>query len=457
MPKRHLIGILILAALLAGCSRAPSPTATSMATVPPSGSTHRASGGGATASGVIVPAKWTSLGTQAGGMVAEVLVEAGQVVTTNQALARLDTVDLEIARAKAQQGVALQQALLDQLLAGAGEQTIARAEREHAHQVAQAALALQASEQELQQARAHDPHRGVAAAHARIRQLDLQLARARALDPEPEVTMAQVELERAKLALEETQDEYNKALDRPWEDQSVRDTWAKRLRQAELNYRLAQAQLEHAQDAQRAHAVSLAALAAQRDEAEIALAQAVDAREAYSITLSALGTGVQAAQAGLDHLRSWENPYLDKPAEGEIAQARARLEQARLALAQIEQQIDACWVRAPFAGTVSEIHAHVGQPVMPGQTLVDLGDLSTMRAETTDLSERDVANVAVDQEATVYVEALGAETVGRVRAIAPKSTTVGGDTVYKVIVELDQQSPEFRWGMSVEIKIEVGG
>jgi HlyD family secretion protein len=384
-----------------------------------------------------------------------VLVTTGQEVAADQTLLRLDTAELEIALAEAQQGVALQRVLLDQLLAGAGEQTIARAEREHAHQVVQASLALQASEQELQQARTRDPGRDVAAAQARVRQLDLQLARTRALDPAPEVTLAQVEVERAQIALEETQDEYNKALDRPWEEQAVRDTWAKRLRQAELNFTLAQTQLERAQNAQRAHAASLEALKAQSEQAGIALAQAVDAREAYSITLRALETGVQASRASLDYLQSWENPYLDQPSESEVAQARARLEQAKLGLAQIERQIDACRVRAPFAGTVSEIHARVGQYVMPGQSVVDLGDLSTMRAETTDLSERDVARVTVGQAATVFVEALGIEMPGRVTGIAPEATIVGGDTVYKVVVDLSEPSPELLWGMSVEVEIEV--
>ena len=327
-------------------------------------------------------------------MVVEVSVEPGQEVVADQVLARLDTADLDAALGKAQQGVALQQAILDGLHDGASEQTVARAERDHAQRVTQAELALVASELALEQARARDPERDVAAAQAGVRQLDLQLAAARAQDPAPEVMVAQVEVERAQIALDETQDEYNKALDRPWEDQSIRDAWANQLQQAQLNYRLAQAQLLRAQNAQRGHAVSLIALEAQVEDAGIALAQAFDAQEAYSITLDTLDTAVQAARVHLDYLRSWENPYLEEASESEIAQVQARLELARLGVVQIERQIDAAQVRAPFAGTVSEVHVHVGQVVMPGQTLFDLSDLSTLRAVTTDLSERDVARVA---------------------------------------------------------------
>jgi multidrug resistance efflux pump len=257
------------------------------------------------------------------------------------------------------------------------------------------------------------------------------------------------------MVLDETQDEYNQALDRPWEDQAVRDAWASRLREAQLAYCLAQAQLEGAQNAGRAHAIDLAALEAQLEEARIALAGAIDAREAYSVTLEALDTGVRTAQANLEHLRSWENPYLDEPAEGEIAQARARLAQARLGVTQIEAQIDAAQVRAPFAGTVSAVHAREGQVAAPGGALVELGDLATLRAETTDLSERDVDRVAAGQEATVYVEALGVEIPGRVERIAPEATTVGGDVVYTVLIELGERPPGLRWGMSVEVEIEV--
>jgi HlyD family secretion protein len=455
MYKRWFVVIIsVWAVLLAGCGGVPEPAATPVATAPPPAAGFRARGGGVAASGIIAPAVWTSLGTESGGMVVEVLVEPGQEVAADQTLVRLDTVELEVALAQAQRGVDVQQAALDQLLAGAGGQTIARAERDHAHQVAQAELALQAREQELAGARARGPEQDVAAAQARIRQLDLQLARARAQDPGPQVTMAQVELERARMALEETQDEYNQALDRPWEDQPIRDAWAKRLQEAQLDYRLAQAQLESAQNTQRAHAIDLAAMEAQLEEARIALADAVKAREAYSITLQALDTAVQTAQADLDHLRSWENPYLDEPSEDEIAQARARLEQARLEVAQIERQIDAARVRAPFGATVSEVHARVGQVAAPGQALVELGDLATLRAETTDLSERDVDRVAAGQEATVYVEALGVEIPGRVERIAPEATTVGGDVVYTVLVELGERPPGLRWGMSIEVEIE---
>ncbi len=65
-----------------------------------------------------------------------------------------------------------------------------------------------------------------------------------------------------------------------------------------------------------------------------------------------------------------------------------------------------------------------------------------------------MVRVAVGQEATVFVEALDIEIPGQVAGIAPEATTIGGDVVYEVIVELDQQPPDLRWGMNVEVEID---
>ena len=108
---------------------------------------------------------------------------------------------------------------------------------------------------------------------------------------------------------------------------------------------------------------------------------------------------------------------------------------------------------APFDGTITALEIGPGEAVLPGQMVLALADLAHLRAETTDLSERDVAKIALGQPLAVYVEALGEEIEGQVAGIAPQATTVGGDVVYEVYVELDEQPPDLRWGMSTEVEI----
>jgi multidrug efflux pump subunit AcrA (membrane-fusion protein) len=103
---------------------------------------------------------------------------------------------------------------------------------------------------------------------------------------------------------------------------------------------------------------------------------------------------------------------------------------------------------------VTSLDISAGETVAPGQVVLTLADLAGLRAETTDLSERDVASVVRGQPARVFVEALGEEVDGRVASIAPQASTIGGDVVYAVLVDLDGLPPGLRWGMSVEVEID---
>ena len=89
----------------------------------------------------------------------------------------------------------------------------------------------------------------------------------------------------------------------------------------------------------------------------------------------------------------------------------------------------------------------------PGDAILTLANTAQMQAETTDLSERDVGRVSVGQEASVYVEALNVNLSGEVTRIAPQANVIGGDVVYTVVVKLNEQPPELRWGMSAEVDI----
>jgi HlyD family secretion protein len=382
--KRTLAGLLVLAtvALLAGCNKAATAAATPADAVPVVAQSSQT----VVAEGVIEPARWSGLSFDIPGTVAEVNVETGQPVRTGDLLARLDTDELELALQNAQQDLLAQQAALDLLLEGARAEVIARADKDNADAIAQAEIALRAKELQLEKAQLDDPGIEAAAAEIRVKQLESQLAQVRAQDPSTEVSAAQVGLERAKIALDDAQDEYNKALDRPWEDQAIRDAWAKELEQKQLDYRLAQAQLDGAQKAQRAHALGLAVLQAQIEEAQAQLERARIAENTYPVTLDALAADVDAARAQLEALRTWENPYRDPAREGEIAQARVGVRKAEIAVEQIVLQLEDAELRAPFDGTAADVEVKVGDEAKPGQVVVVLATLDELQAQTTDLT-----------------------------------------------------------------------
>lgn len=156
-----------------------------------------------------------------------------------------------------------------------------------------------------------------------------------------------------------------------------------------------------------------------------------------------------AAQAQVRYLKRLgvDQVHIES-AEADAARAQALLDSANAVLASQST------LTAPFGGTIISLDIAPAEIAVPGSPLIVLGDLSSYKVETTDLSERNVTRVQIGQHATVFIEALGKELSGKVIDIARSSTTLGGDVVYKVTITLDEQPEGLLWGMSADVKIE---
>lgn len=163
-------------------------------------------------------------------------------------------------------------------------------------------------------------------------------------------------------------------------------------------------------------------------------------REAESNLLAAQVQLNYQKRLGLDRVHL-------ETAEADVARAQALLDSANASLA--SQSI----LNAPFDGTIVSVDIAPAETVIPGQVVIVLGDLSKYQIETTDLSERDVIRVQPRQPARVFVEALNEEFTGTVVDIDRIGSTLGGDVVYKVTIELDRQPRGVLWGMSADVLI----
>jgi len=108
---------------------------------------------------------------------------------------------------------------------------------------------------------------------------------------------------------------------------------------------------------------------------------------------------------------------------------------------------------APFDGVVVDVAVIPGELVQVNQVVITIADLNDLQITTTDLSERDIARVKLGQSVNVSIEALGQTISGKVIRISPVSETVGGDVVYPVTIQLDEQPDGLMWGMSAEVEI----
>jgi HlyD family secretion protein len=240
--------------------------------------------------------------------------------------------------------------------------------------------------------------------------------------------------------------------------------------QAEVNVSLAQANLKSVAGwSPNKNTVAAAEAALANAEATVKQAQAAYDQVAWMPSVSGMPQSLQleqatnsydVAKANLDYVKS-ARPDVAK-AQSQVDLANVSLEQAKvnLSLAQLNLEAaqhaqDKTALRAPFAGSVVSVAVTPGEVAMPGQMMIVLADLETLRVETTDLSERDISKVKIGQTAQVYVEPLDSHISGKVVQISPESSTLGGDVVYTVTIELDEQPDGLLWGMSVEVEIVV--
>jgi HlyD family secretion protein len=313
----------------------------------------------------------------------------------------------------------------DRVTAG---QDVARLETELLEAgVAQAEAALAAAQAQVGLLQIEPHPEAIAAVQAEIAAAEAAVAQAGALrDQLASGTTAEIAAVEAQLAAAEAEEVAAVQAYEQMEDRSMadweREATALRLRAAREGRTAAEAQLQLTR-ARTAHQVRVAEAAVHTAEAQRGAAFA-------QLALVQVGVTAEARAA----------------AEAAVAQAEAALAAAQIAVAQAT-------LRAPFAGEVIALEVSPGETVMPGQVVLTLADLDHLRVETTDLSERDVTQLAIGQEAQVYVEALDVEIEGRVVDIASQATTVGGDVVYAVVIELDEQPPGLRWGMSAEVDI----
>ncbi|MGE5374200.1 MAG: efflux RND transporter periplasmic adaptor subunit [Bacteroidota bacterium] len=131
--------------------------------------------------------------------------------------------------------------------------------------------------------------------------------------------------------------------------------------------------------------------------------------------------------------------------------ADAKVQQAQVALELAQINLAEGTLTAPFEGTVTSLKVIPGEYVPSDEAVLTLATLDDLQIETTDLSERDIANVKVGVPVNIHVEALNETFTGKVVNLSPKANVVGGDTVFKVTIAFDTQPKDLLWGMTADV------
>jgi len=196
-----------------------------------------------------------------------------------------------------------------------------------------------------------------------------------------------------------------------------------------------------------------------RRNAEDALRQAQADYNTALRKMEELRQQVDGPRAALDAALAAETEALRKytaqqngPDPEQKALLEARLNNAKAQVAAAQNALDSYSLKAPFAGTVTDVTPALGQLVGPETWAVQLADLSVWTVETSDLTELEVVKINVGQAVEIRPDALEALTLtGVVESISQSSKTQGGDVLYTVKIKLNDSDPALRWGMTVQV------
>ncbi|MDY7078516.1 MAG: biotin/lipoyl-binding protein [Chloroflexota bacterium] len=404
---KRWMALLSGALLLVGCSGMET-TETVPAQVPVVAQETK---GTVIAEAVIEPAHWSEIRPVSDGVVVEVLVAPGDEVAVGDLLVQLDPTDAELAVQEAEAAFDSAQAQLALLKSGPRAEEIAVSEAQL--EAAKAALSRSVAQRDELTAGA----------------TDAEIAAARA-----DLAAAQAEQRQAQEQHDQTMKCYSVT-----KSDGTKDEVCPALGTLE---ELARYNLHAANEA-------LAAAQAKLDAAQGGADTRL--RDAQGGVWSAIAQQ-NVSQAQLDLLKAGS-------AAEEIAAAEATAQQAEVSLAAAKVVLERTGIRAPLAGTVTQVNLDAGDIVAPGEVIMVLATLDQLQARTTDLTELNVVRVTVGQPAVVIVDALpGQEFAGVVHDIALQPGDYRGDVVYAVTIELTERDliTHLRWGMRALVEIYTG-
>jgi multidrug efflux pump subunit AcrA (membrane-fusion protein) len=353
-----------------------------------------------------------NLGFTTSGRLLEIHVQAGDRVAESDLIATLDDEALqeqisnaELSVAQAENSLAQAQLSLDNLLNWEPDE-----------------LAIEAAEA------------NVAVAEANIENAEVQDATAG-----NSLTSARVQLNQAERAVVDAQEAYDTAFDpaREWElNDPFRSNFLENEREA------AERALQQAQEA----------LAVARANYNLTAAGIKN-----DSTLGAEASLISAQQA-LEQARTGPTPADITAAEIQVQQAELSLHQAEMSLTQAQQSLEDARLLAPWSGTVLSVDISQGALVGSGTPIITLIDTNNIEFHTSNLSERDLAQIEVGQPVEITLKSYPNEPIeGVVSRVAPQAGELLGDAAtFTIVIRLDETDLDLLIGMTGRAEIRPG-
>ena len=329
------------------------------------------------ASGNVSAPEDAVMGFQTSGRIAKVNVQVGDLVKRGQVLMELDTADLELSLKSAKASLSNQQASFEQT----------KANLDFALRNAQATLTSS--------------------------QANLDAAKAKNAQNPSQLLAAKASLEKATVALQKAQSDYNAVA---WRPDVGMTPQAQTLASATSDYQSALANYN----------VTVAGI----NDSALKSAQAQFDRDTVSL---------QQAQKNLDT---------------QLRTAQAQLDSSQVAYEQAQRNLEKARITAPFDGAVAAINFSVGDSAGTGNA-VTVVDMNNLQIKVT-VAEVDISKIKVGQTAQLSFDALSGKTYSaKVLAIGPVATVTQGVVNYPVTVSITNSDGSVKPGMTANLNITV--
>ena len=183
------------------------------------------------------------------------------------------------------------------------------------------------------------------------------------------------------------------------------------------------------------------------------------ARSNIDIAISSFAsavTGYKDAQAGL--VTAQNNLLLEKAgATAEDIQAQnAQVKSAEADVTNARAILNKTLILAPFDGIITKMDAKVGEIASPNTSLITMMGVGTFQIESF-IPEVNIAEIALNQEAKVTLDAYGDSTVflAKVVSIDPAETIKDGVSTYKTKFQFKNIDDRIKSGMTANVSITI--
>ncbi|HSP92753.1 MAG TPA: efflux RND transporter periplasmic adaptor subunit [Vicinamibacterales bacterium] len=223
----------------------------------------------------------------------------------------------------------------------------------------------------------------------------------------------------------------------------------------------AEADLRATADVLQSAQSELDAATARAHEAQLRLQRTRDLHKDGLVPVAELDGATAAADTAAAQVRSAEAGIRRLQQVREAAGRRVAETQADSA--RVADMLAKTDIVAPISGIVTRLPVQEGEMVVmgiqgqPGTTLMTISDLAAIDAEVK-VAEADVLRIALDQTATVTLEAIpGVSLTGRVVEIGASALPIAGTGAaareFRVKVRLDNPDPRLRPGLTCDAEV----